>query len=238
VDVDGLLALQQDLLSTLAAPGAGRPGPAGIDADRLALVARLTHEKRIDKLRSLLPATFAALGERASAYALDFAEQHPPIDAHAVANALQFYRFLSRAQDGPPYLRDVCYCELAMSALGARPAPVPSSVALPAEGAVELRRRPEVRLRRCEHDIRPLLRARGGAADAAIDERAVFLVIARPPGSATGKVFDVEENLFALLSLLRRWHRLSPDDEWLTDETTCGSLTELCALGILQLRPV
>jgi hypothetical protein len=231
VDVDELLALQEALVSTLSAPGGGQPAPGGIDASRLALVARLTHDKRIDKIRSLLPATFAALGERAASYALDFAAQHPPLDAHAVVNALQFYRFLSRVPKGPAYLRDLCFCELAMASLGAPP--TPSLIAYPVEGAVEMRRHPAVRLRRCEYDIRPLLWSRGGV----VDKRAVFLVISRPPGSSAGKVFDVEESLFALLSLLRRWHRLSPGDEWLTDEKTFRSIGELCAFGILQLRP-
>jgi hypothetical protein len=233
VDVDELLALQEALVSTLSAPGGGQPTPDGVDASRLALVARLTHDKRIDKICSLLPATFAALGVHAASYALDFAAQHPPLDAHAVVNALQFYRFLSRVPEGPAYLRDLCFCELAMASLGARPAPAPSPVAYPVKGAVEMRRHPAVRLRRCDHDIRPLLRKRGGV----VDKRAVFLVISRPPGSSAGKVFDVEESLFALLSLLRRWHRLSPGDEWLTEEKTFRSIGELCALGILQLRP-
>jgi hypothetical protein len=195
VDADELLALQEALVSTLSAPGAGQPELGGVDAGRLALVARLTRDKRIDKIRSLLPATFAALGERAASYELDFAARHPPLDAHAVVSALQFYRFLSRMPDGPPYLRDLCFCELAMSSVGAHPAPASSPVPYPVEGAVEMRRRPEVRLRRCEHDIRPLLRSRGGM----VEKREVFLAIARPPGSSVGKVFDVGEGLFALL---------------------------------------
>jgi hypothetical protein len=235
VDVDELLALQEALVSTLSAPDGGQLAPGGVDASRVALVARLTHAKRIDKIRGLLPATFAALGERADSYALDFAGQHPPLDAHAIVNALQFYRFLSRVPKGLAYLRDLCFCELAMASLGARPAPAPPGgpIVYPVEGAVEMRRHPAVRLRRCEYDIRPLLRSQGGL----VDKRAVFLVICRPPGSSVGKVFDVKESLFALLSMLRRWHRLSPGDEWLTDEETFGSISELCALGILELCP-
>jgi hypothetical protein len=233
VDVDELLALQEALVSTLSAPSGGQPVPGGVDASRLALVARLTLDKRIDKIRTLLPATFTALGERAASYAQNFAAQHPPFDAHAIVNALQFYRFLSRVPEGPAYLRDLCFCELAMASLGACPAPAPCPVAYPVEGAVEMRRHPAVRLRRCEHDIRPLLQSQGGV----VDKRTVFLVISRPPDSPTGKVFEIEESLFAMLSILRHWHRLSPGDEWLTDEETFRSIGELCALGILQLRP-
>jgi hypothetical protein len=119
-----------------------------------------------------------------------------------------------------------------MACLGARAAADARTVSTPVRGAVEIRRRPGARLRRCEYDIRPLL----AAQRLEIEKRTVFLVVCRPPGSPFGKVFEIGEGMFEVLSELGRWHVLEPDDEWLADESTLASLRRFCELGILEMR--
>ncbi len=228
-----LLQLQVALIRTLVDSASPGPELNGIDRHRLALVADLTRAKRIDKIRALLPSTFALIGRQSTKVAHEFTVGHPALDSHSVTNALQFYRFICRRLRQPPYLRDVGYCELALACACSKPSSELSSLSSPAPREVELRRARSVHLRCCKYDVCALL---AGGHPQAVQHRAVFLVIARPPGSTSGRIFKVGEGLWRLLRMLRHWHRLQPGDAWLADAGGWDSLLRLCRQGILETR--
>lgn len=214
-------------------------GPlAGVDVSKLAALAHLAHSKRMIKITGLLTATCRILGSRMHALSAAFAAEHPPVNLKSYINALQFYVFLRRLwrtqEPECEYLRDLAYCEIAMSAATQSRTPRESGATLrPASEGIWIRRAPGVHLRRMNFDIHPLLKA----ADAPLSEvypRHVCLIIA--PDVTTGKpaVFEVHEDLFELIRTMRRWQHLSLDE--MEGESSFDLISRLADLGVIEVK--
>ena len=215
-------------------------GPlAGVDVSKLATLAHLAHSKRMIKITGLLTATCRILGSRMHALSAAFAARHPPINLKSYTNALQFYVFLRRLwrmqEPECEYLRDLAYCEIAMSAATQLRTPREESGATlpPASEGIWIRRAPGVHLRRMEFDIHPLLRA----ADAPLSEvrpRRVCLIIA--PDLRTGRpiVFEVHEDLYGLIRTMGRWQHLGLDE--INGESSLDLISRLAELGAIEVK--
>jgi hypothetical protein len=93
------------------------PAPEGIDRAALDLVARFSHNKRMEKIAATFPKTLALLAADKRAIISDFARACAPTGTGRVDNAREFYDFLSGGGRDrplePAYLLDVAACELA-----------------------------------------------------------------------------------------------------------------------------
>lgn len=95
---DALLRLQTALVEAIGAshhlgqPQAPRPELCGVDPQRLSLLARVTHPKRLGKIARVLPVTFSVLAPELPTLFPQFVEEHPMRHADGLSNALQFYR--------------------------------------------------------------------------------------------------------------------------------------------------
>jgi hypothetical protein len=175
--------------------------PPGIDRGLLHLEARLSHEKRMQKIEWVLTRTLDLLGSSRARIIRDFVVACPPAGIGWLENARQFHDFLSarwrREALEPPYLPDVASYELAYATVRSgrsREAAPPEAPA----GAV--RRHPGAVLLRCAYDIRPILEGRSGAADPA--PRATRLAVAMLPGSDEPLVSELSSELFEVLEML------------------------------------
>lgn len=232
-----LLDRQRDLLIFLTSGPAifGGAGPAderftAADHARLRLEARFSHEKRMQKIAAAFPRTLARLGRAAPAIIRAFAEACPPEGISRLDNARQFHAFLAqrwrRAPPKPAWLADLMACEFAC--LRARMDGFESAAgAGGVRGAV--RRRRNVVLLRCGHDVRPLFDGSGGRVRA----RATVLAVGMPPGFDEPQVFELAPAVFDLLAALDDWTEVSdlreaPAIGALVRELADGGLVEVC----------
>jgi hypothetical protein len=206
-----------------AAPASLDDELAGLDVDRVALLAQLAHGKRMTKIAAFLPATCTQLGDSFGELARAFAYEHRPISPESAVNALQFYVFLARRwrREPPPrpFLPDLMWCELAL-APGQRRGPTAgvassSSASETAASASEvfIRRARDVRLRRCSFDVLPLLR-RPPAPTSRIEARTVHVAIGRGRRSPR-RLMELDADTFELVASLVGWNavRLDADAE-------------------------
>lgn len=205
--LDRQVRLLKHLTSGDAIFGAGRRGaaadraPLGIDGGLLHVEARLSHEKRMQKIEWVLTRTLGLLGSSRTAIIGDFVEACPPVSISWLANARQFHDFLRsrwrHEPPEPPYLPDITAYELAYATV--RAGLSHKSVASEAPtGAV--RRHPNAVLLRCAYDIRPILEGRDGEAGA--DRRKTWLAVAMLPGTDDPIVSELTSDIFELLELL------------------------------------
>jgi hypothetical protein len=240
-----LLHRQNSLLEYLTSGAAifGGPGdrsldraPFGIDLGLLHLEARYSHEKRLAKIKWVLPRTFDLLGIHQAGIVREFVDTCPPVSIGRLENARQFHDFLLahwRAEPPEPaYLPDLASFELAHSAVsgdGMREDEALKKAFDAPRGAV--RRHPGVVLLRCAHDIRPILEA--GACETAALRCDTRFAIAMPPGAADPIVCALSHELFALLELLDDF----ADPDIFQDTPGAHELvTNLAASGILEVR--
>lgn len=236
-----LLHLQTSLLEYLTSATAifgDRPVlPAdhdlhGVDIGRVCLEARFSFDKRLAKISSVFPRTFAIFTGDWAPVLREFVGAQPPVDIGRLSNAQQFFDFLSRrldnAQMEPPWLLDVAACELACAQVRAH-AEVAESAADIVSGAV--RCRPGAVLLRCTHDVRSVFEDRAG--DGAGVKRPTLLVIFIPPQVDRVQICDVGREVFDLLSACRQW----------TDPATLGLVrgsdelvSDLAGRGLLEVR--
>jgi len=240
--VPRLLERQTALLAYLTSPaaifgnGRGRADArlAGVDRGRLHLEARFSHDKRMEKIRGVLPKTFALLGPRLGRVLRDFAAACPPTDIGRLHNARQFHDFLrrrwTRLSSRRPYLPDVAACELAMSEVRsfAEDEPAPP-ISTPSGSPGRIRRRPGVVLVRCRHDVRPVFED----SAARVARRQVFLAVAVPFGADRPAVAELAPPVFRLLAGLGAPHKRTAlggtaAAEALIDALTAEGLVELC----------
>jgi hypothetical protein len=240
-----LLDRQISLLNYLTSGGAifgdvrGAPvDPAlrGIEPALLRLEARFSHEKRMEKIVSIFVKTFELLGTSKASIVREFVETSPPVDISRLANARQFYGFLSAhwrcKKRKLPYLPDVAACELVCAMVRAR-----VEEALPETAGKQknprprdIRRARSVALLRCAYDIRPIFehgRGRPGPT-----KRDTPLAIAMPSGADQPQVFEVLPVVFHLLAALDDW----TEPTSLSAEPGLGELiADLADRGLLEV---
>jgi hypothetical protein len=204
----------------------------GVDVGRLRLEARFSFDKRLAKISSVFPRTFAIFTGDWAPVLREFVEAQPPVDISRLGNAQQFFDFLSErsnhAQMEPPWLPDVAACELACAQVRAYAKVEESAIADTVAGAV--RCRPGAVLLRCTYDVRSVFEDRAG--DAAGVKRHTLLVVFIPPHVDRVEICDVGREVFDLLAACRQW----------TDPATFGLVrsdelvSDLVARGLLEVR--
>jgi hypothetical protein len=208
----------------------------GIDPGLLHLEARYSHEKRMAKIKWVLPRTFDLLGNHRAGVLREFVETCPPVNIGRLENARQFHDFLlARWRAEPlelPHLPDVASFELAYAAVhggGMHEDGASENVLDAPRGAI--RRHPGVVLLRCAYDIRPILE--GGTCETAPLRCDIRLALAMPPGAADPIVCALSRELFALLELLDEF----TDPDIIQDTPSADELiTNLAENGILEVR--
>lgn len=241
---EALLAFQRAVVTELTGPAwlvttpATMPPPLdGIDAERVALLARLTQGKRLDKIAKRMPATFRALGPELRVLVPLFAARHPMFSASGYRNALQFYRFLLRqSRSGritPEWIIDLAACELAVAVVAQREdaedcPPVDWSRAT----VVSVRRSRHALFLLSGHDVRSLLS--GGGEGQAVERRTVPLAVVPEHGPGTTRILELEPSVFSWVRSLRSWQMLAADDVARDDiRELLGTLT---SAGLVRLR--
>jgi len=205
----------------------------GVDVARLRLEARFSFDKRLAKISSVFPRTFAIFTGDWAPVLREFVDAQPPIGIGRLTNAQQFFDFLSqrldKAQMEPPWLLDVAACELACAQVRAHAAAGESAIADIVPGAV--RCPPGAVLLRCTHDVRSVFEGRAG--DSAGVKRPTLLVVFIPPHLDRVQICDVGREVFDLLSACRQW----------TDPATLGLVrgsdelvSDLAGRGLLKVR--
>ncbi len=237
-----LLHLQTSLLEYLTSAAAifgDRPVlPAGddlngVDVDRLRLEASFSFDKRLAKISSVFPRTFAIFAGEWAPLLREFVDAAPPEDISRLKNAQQFFDFLSkRSENGqmePPWLLDVAACELACARVRAYAEVEESAGAGIVPGAV--RCCPGAVLLRCTYDVRSVFEGRAG--DGIALKRDTLLVVFIPPQVDRMQICDVGDEVFDLLAACRRW----------TDPATLGIgrgldelVGDLAGRGLLEVR--
>jgi hypothetical protein len=208
--------------------------PPGIHRGLLHLEARFSHEKRMAKIKWALPLTLELLGHQREQTIRDFVEACPPASISRLENARQFHDFLSMRwtiqEPEPPCLLDVAACELAYASVHANPMPPFEPLPDPARRGV--RRRRNVILVRCRHDVRAILEGSIGAADVA--ERDTPLAISKPPGADHPIVSVLSAQLFDLLAMLEDFVDV---DEFSEARELNELVADLASRGLLEVRP-
>ncbi|MBV8536700.1 MAG: hypothetical protein JO128_13965 [Alphaproteobacteria bacterium] len=235
-----LLERQTALLAYLTSPAAIFAGRrprrdarlAGLDRGRLHLEARFSHDKRMEKIRGVLPRTFGLLGPSRARVLRGFAAACPPDDISRLRNARQFHDFLrrrwTRLSDRRPYLADVAACELAL-AEARNFAEDQTATIRTAPSRSRICRRPGVILVRCRYDVRPIFEGRTPR----IARRPTFLAVAVRPGADEPAVAGLTPQLFKLLAVLdtpqaRVDLGRTTDADALVDALTAEGLVEAC----------
>lgn len=184
------------------------PTLQGIDHRLLHLLARFSHDKRMEKIVAIFPKTFELLEGDGDAVAHEFTEACPPADMSHIENARQFYGFLAAGRSNrplkPPHLHDVAACELAFAnarILGDNRDLEAQKARIRPRGRV--RRGAGVVLLRCSYDIRPVFEeVSGGSAPIKRDTQ---LAISFPPAAKCPQVFEVAPVVFDLLAAIDDW---------------------------------
>jgi hypothetical protein len=234
------IKLLEYLTSGDAIFGGGRTGGLdptlrGIDRGLLDLEARFSHEKRMEKIAGVFPATLALLGADREAVVREFADACPPHDISRIDNARQFRDFLvarrKRQAGGPRHLPDVAACELAcaQARLQADAEP-PVEAEQPAAPRPAARRSRGVVLLQTAFDIRAIFE------DDAVHgpvERDTYVAVAWI--SEGPHILELTPEVYAVLEALDRWVPL--EDLLLEDLPDADELVdELANAGLLELR--
>jgi hypothetical protein len=132
---------------------------SGIKIGLLHREARFSFDKRMAKVRAVLPLTFAIIEKHGGAILREFVEACPPADISQLANAQQFCGFL-RARSrhtpvAPPYLVDVAACELAFAQVRSR-SDERRPIAETDGRCSAIRRHPDAIFVQCAYDVRPV----------------------------------------------------------------------------------
>jgi hypothetical protein len=197
------------------------PALQGIDRGLLRLEARFACNRRLEKIVAAFPRTFEILGADQRLILREFVEVSRPTAASTLANAREFYEFLSarwrREPPKPAHLPDVAACELTMvevrNTVGDREEP-------PNKGESDgrkrnIRRRRGVIALRCAHDIRSVFE--GASGEVVPPKCDAAFVVTLPRGSREVRILQVAPVAFDLLARL---------DDWV-DPRTLGAIGEL-----------
>jgi hypothetical protein len=212
------------------------PALQGIDRGSLHLEARLSHNKRMEKITTIFPKTCEILGSGRDAVVRAFAEMCPPAAKSRMENARQFRDFLFARADGtlqPAHVRDVAACEFACATARVRG----GDQVLQTERAASqprgwVRRNIGVVLLRCEYDLRTVFE--DGSDGSVPTKRDAPLAISFPPDAASPQIFELAPVVFDLLARM---------DDW-TDPATLGNspemnelLRDLAQCGLMEPPP-
>ncbi len=171
--------------------------------------ARFSHEKRMKKIRAVFPMTFALLGASEAASVRSFVDAYPPSDISRIANARQFHQFLCdqrrKGMAQPPHLRDIADCELACATIVARydEDRGKTDLSIPVAAQNSIRRRPDIVLVRCGHDIRTIFE--GGDVRIIPEQRETSLAIAIQQGNGRPGILEIQSATFDFLAALDDW---------------------------------
>jgi hypothetical protein len=217
--------------------GPADPALDGLDRRLLQLEARFSHEKRMEKIAGVFSRTLELLGDEQAQVVRTFAERCPSVSIGRIDNARQFHDFLTGlwrfSPPRLPYLADVAACELAFAEArnweSAQVDAAPQGTQAQPRG---VRRHPGVALQRCEHDVQPMFEAAG--LHSAPVEREAFLAFALPDGASDVRVFELDPNVFALLSALSGW---TPRSAFGDAEGADALIRELASHGLLEAAP-
>ena len=237
---DALLQRQATLLEHLTSSRAifgeddlSRPW-LGMDRSLLHLEARFSHEKRMAKIKAILPRTLDHLGSAHEAIVRDFAAVCPSTGIGRLENARQFYDFLlarwQQEAPQPPHLPDLAAFEIAYAAVQRIASESPQVVPDALPGAV--RRHPAVVLLRTDYDIRPILEQE--STEAAPQPGEVCLALAIPAGAKEPVVQALLPELFALLDLLDDF---TPRETFADMPHADAMIEDFTAGGLIEVRP-
>jgi hypothetical protein len=220
------------------AEGPADPALAGFDRQLLQFEARFSHEKRMEKIAGVFARTLELLGDEQAEVIRAFAEHCPSVSIGRIENAGQFYGFLTGfwrfRSPRLPYLVDVAAYELAFAeARNSESAAVDAAAPQGAQPhSASIRRHPGVALQRCDYDVQPIFEAAG--PHPAPVERETFLAFAVSHGASGVGVFELDPDVFAMLSALSGWTLRSA----FGDAKEAGALIgELISHGLLEAAP-
>jgi hypothetical protein len=175
----------------------------------LRLEARFSFDKRMEKITAALPRTFRLLGEERDDLVRKFVDACPPADITRIANVRQFHGFLAarwrRKRPRIAWLPAVADCELACAEVRAHvDAQARAGVVRPLRSRRRIRRNPGAVLLRCRFDIRTIFEEDAAAA-APPARRDTRLAVSMPGAADNPRVFELELEVFDLLSALDDW---------------------------------
>lgn len=238
-----LLDRQVSLLNYLTSGAGifGQPGrsaidPAleGIDPGLLRIEARLSFDKRTEKIAGVLPRTFDLLGSDREPVLREFVAACPPADISRMENARQFQEFLAERPHRrpliPPYLPDVAACELACAQARIKADHLEAATPLAGPPRPGLRRKPGVVLLRITHDVRTILENNRAGADPIRRETPLACTVSR---TGESQLLELPAEVFDLLAALERWIDPAAFDqspEW------DSLISELAEAGMLEVR--
>ena len=206
------------------------PALAGFDRARLRLEARFSFGKRIDKIRALLPVTFALLDESRDDILRDFIATCPPRSLARIDNAVEFCDFLrARCESlvpALPWLSDVAACELALARvrMGIERHGTPE----PSAGTPRLAR--NVVLLRCRYNVAAFFEKGPGAS--AAERRETLLAVFSSAPALEPRVFALSDSAYAFLNALADARPLSPD---FGAPEFAALRSELLACGLIEI---
>ncbi len=208
----------------------------GLDVERLGILGRLVHAKRLGKIEGVLPSTCRCVGMHAPVLLREFAIACFPATLARRDNARQLHDFIV-AYDGalplPCYLADLVRLEyLAASAMFAardRELSWPVTRFHPAWDAFDVRAAPELALLETEFDLQQAL----GDSPPAKLERGRPRWVAVVPGEAEARVFWLEDEVASLLLDLADWTRVRVHER----AGVHAVIESLTARGLVEVRP-
>ena len=209
--------------------------PLGIHCGLLHLEARLSHEKRMQKIEWVLTRTLDLMGSSRAPIVRDFVAACPPTSISWLENARQFHDFLEarwrHEAAEPPYLPDIAAYELAYATVRAGESGMSAAAAASEAPPGAIRRRPGTVLLRCAYDIQPILEGR--ADDAGPDRRETRLAVAMLPGTDDPLVSELSSDVFELLQMLDQF----ADPAIFQDAPGLDKLiADLAAHGLVEVR--
>jgi hypothetical protein len=239
--LDRQLRLLEHLTSSAGIFGAARgisndPALHGLDLALLHLEARLSHEKRMEKIELVLTRTLDLLGRNRPLIIGAFIDACPPVSISWLENARQFHDFLvdrwrTEIPD-PAYLPDVASYEMAYAMVRAGELRQATDL----DGALEappgaIRRHPGAVILCCDHDIRLILEDRAGEPPP--PRRDTWLAVAMRPGTDEPLVSNLSCELFEVLKMLDQF----AEPATFQDIPGMSALTEdLTARGLIEVR--
>jgi hypothetical protein len=223
-----LLGVQTSLMERLC-----RPAPRTVQDElserfhkpqNIALLARLAHSKRMEKIERVLPVVRQILGtDNWLVLSLGFARSEPPQAGSTISAAEQYCRFLHYVRhpivDSKPYIVDLAACELAIAQVSQKAHDDhggmqrrPHDVDDVNVGSVFVCRHPSVALLRLRYNVVPLLAATGAEAGwPPLFETApshTYLAIVGTAGSTGAELIKLDEEIFEFLSMLDSWYHI------------------------------